>query len=154
MRKTAARKVREAAADYWKPPPRPPPTPPKGKGKEGKGGKKGAKGQDKGKLRTDDAGNELCFSFNNKSGDCAAGLPGGHCLAGRVHKCTKCGDARHASADGASAGEPPAAPIQPPPVGRPPAPTVCPVGASRKRHGPGAGAGVVAGEAPRAARRR
>eukprot|EP00972_Heterocapsa_arctica_P110358 16247290-Heterocapsa_arctica.AAC.1 len=74
-RKTAARKVREAAGECWKPTPRPPPTPPKGKGKDK--GKKGAKGQVKGKRRIDDAGNELCFSFNNKSGVCAAGLPGG-----------------------------------------------------------------------------
>eukprot|EP00972_Heterocapsa_arctica_P097353 14362237-Heterocapsa_arctica.AAC.1 len=64
-RKTAARKVREAAAARWKAPPRPPPTAPKGKGKDGKGGKAGAKGAGKGKRRHDDSGQELCFSFNN-----------------------------------------------------------------------------------------
>ena len=100
-RKTAARREREAAAAAWKAPPKPPPTVPKGKGQGGKVGKAGAKGKDfKGKRRHDDAGQELCFSFNNKSGACAAGEAGGHCPAGRLHSCTGCGDAGHALADG------------------------------------------------------
>ena len=94
-RRTAARKV--AAINVYLPPP----TAPKGKGKYGKGGMAGANGKNgKGKRRRDDSGQELCFSFNNRAGNCAAGAAGGHCPAGRLHICTGCGDARHALADG------------------------------------------------------
>jgi hypothetical protein len=96
-RKTAARKVREAAEAGWKAPPWPPPAAQEGaavnvylpRAREGLG-----------KRRRDEGDQELCFSFNNKVGRCAAGAAGGDCPAGRVHSCTGCGDAWHAFADG------------------------------------------------------
>ena len=59
---------------------------------DGKGGKnKGAR------YTVDQAGVQLCFSWNFGGGTCGELSPGSPCSAGRVHKCTTCRSDKHSA---------------------------------------------------------
>ena len=70
-----------------------PPHAKKSKGKsDGKGGK-----NKRARCTVDQAGVQLCFSWNFGGGTCGELSPGSPCPAGRVHKCTTCRSDKHSA---------------------------------------------------------
>ena len=100
MTKAKKRRLRQAAAaagNAWVAAP-PPPGKAAGKGagkdQQGKG-----KGKGKGKNKTDQQGKQICYSWNNRSGACAAAADGAECAHGRAHKCQVCLSPSHRAVD-------------------------------------------------------
>ena len=66
--------------------------------KKPKGRSYGKEGKNKGARYTvDQAGVQLCFSWNFGGGTCGELSPGSPCPAGRVHKCTTCRSDKHSA---------------------------------------------------------